>query len=362
MKFLLLFFSLSLPFLSFGDVIKSKHHSFKIEKILQGEDVIWGMDFFNDNEFFFTERSGALKLYDGKKIMTIKGAPKVFSEGQGGLLDVKVKAIGEIKYIYLTYSKMQKNGAVTALARATFNRKNLQLENLKDLFISNGKSTKGIHFGSRLVFLEDKIFMGIGERGLRDMAQDKSTHHGSIIRLNLDGSIPQDNPRKDDKNFAKEIWSYGHRNPQGIDSDLQGNIWDSEFGPRGGDEINLIKRAANYGWPIITYGKEYWGPKIGETHKQGMEQPIKYWTPSISPSGLMIYKADAFKNWKGDFFLANLSSRHLRRLRIEKNQVSEEEELLANLKERMRHVMSGPQGFIYITTDSGKIYVLRPEN
>ncbi|EQC48485.1 glucose/sorbosone dehydrogenase [Bacteriovorax sp. BSW11_IV] len=344
----------------FAQTVTSQHHNFQIEKIIDTDDVIWGLDFYDNETILFTLRSGHLfKLQNGLK-MPISGTPRVYTKGQGGLLDVKVKEIQGQKYIYLTYSKPINDGAVTALGRAKLNLKDNKLEEFTELFVSNANSDKTVHFGSRLVFKDDKIYMGIGERGLRDLSQDKTKHHGKIIRLNLNGTIPADNPHETDKTFAKEVWSLGHRNPQGIDIDQDGNIWNSEFGPRGGDEINLIKKGANYGWPIITYGSEYWGPKIGSTHKEGMEQPIKYWTPSISPSGLLIYKGSAFENWRSDFFLANLSSRHLRRVRIKENKVIEEEELLSELKERIRHVSANSKGHIFISTDSGRIYEIKP--
>ena len=326
----------------------------RTKQVLKLDGVIWGFDFITKTTGIASIRSGKMYYFNLKTGKSIKlQTPKLKAGGQGGMLDVKYKRLGSIDYIYFTYSKMNKGIWTTALGRAQI--KNNKLSNHEDLFIAKVESDTSRHFGSRITFKDDKLFMTIGDRGERKYSQDLSTHNGTIVRLNLDGSIPIDNPFKA-KNQLKEIWSYGHRNPQGIYFDQKNDkLYSCEFGPRGGDELNLIQKSKNYGWPVITYGKEYWGPSIGGTHKKGMEQPIVYWTPSISPSGMAIYTGNKTKEWKGNIFLANLSSRHLRRLVLKENKVLLQEELLKSLNERVRHVENGKDGYLYISTDSGKI-------
>ena len=199
--------------------------------------------------------------------------------------------------------------------------------------------------------------MTMGDRGERKAAQKLNVHNGKILRLNLDGTPPLDNPFVKTKGALPEIWSYGHRNPQGIDFDpISKQIYSCEFGPRGGDELNLIKKSKNYGWPVITYGKEYWGPSIGDTHKKGMEQPVSYWVPSISPSGMVFYTGDKIPEWKNNLFLANLGSTHLRRLVLKENKVVMQEVLFDKMDKRIRQVRNGKDGYLYFSTDNGAIY------
>jgi len=235
--------------------------------------------------------------------------------------------------------------------------KETTLESTEVIFQAKVDSDTTRHFGSRLVFHQGHIFMTIGDRGERAYAQKLNLHQGSILKLTHSGKAAADNPFLKTKNALAEIWSYGHRNPQGIDVHPETKeLWSCEFGPRGGDELNLIKKGRNYGWPVITYGKEYWGPSIGDTKKTGMEQPIEYWVPSISPSGMVFYTGDKIKSWKNDLFLANLSSTHLRRLRIRNNKVIEQEKLFESIDERIRHVRNAADGYLYFSTDSGKIF------
>ena len=217
------------------------------------------------------------------------------------------------------------------------------------------------HYGSRIAISDQHLYVSIGDRGVRENAQDLSNHAGKILRLNLDGSIPKDNPFVGTKGALDEIWSYGHRNPQGLAWDQQ-RLWAIEHGPRGGDEINLIKKGANYGWPVISYGKEYWGPfNVGEgTHKVGMEQPIKYYVPSIAPSDLVIYKGGMFKSWAGSLLTGALRGKHINKISVDQDlRVNTEKKLLTNLKQRIRSLLIDKQGRIYFSTDQGNIYVLR---
>jgi len=242
----------------------------------------------------------------------------------------------------------------------------LQLSQWQDLLVTRSASRTGRHFGSRIAFdSQGHVFFGIGDRGERDNGQDLNTHAATIIRLNLDGSIPKDNPFAGQAGKLAEIWSYGHRNPQGMAFDIDTKrLWAIEHGPRGGDELNLIEKGKNYGWPVISYGKEYWGPiSVGEgTHKAGMEQPIKYYVPSIAPSSLLLYKGDAFPKWRGNLFAGALVLTHLNRIIIDvKGTATGEERLLEALNERIRNVIADEQGRLIIATDSGKILRIEPK-
>ena len=244
---------------------------------------------------------------------------------------------------------------------------NNKLINWNDLFISQAFSDTSRHFGSRITFDEEgHLYFSIGDRGVRENSQNLSNHAGSIIRLNLDGSIPSDNPFINKKDALPEIYTYGHRNPQGLFYDKTSkNLWSIEHGPRGGDEINLIEKGKNYGWPIISYGKEYWNDfAVGEsTAKEGMQQPIKYYIPSIAPSSLMVYNGDLFKKYKGNIFSGALKLTHLNRIVLDKsNNVIKEERLLENLNERIRNVIQSSDGKIYVSSDSGNIYMLSTKN
>ena len=328
----------------------------KAKKVYQSNSVVWSFSFINHSEMIISHRNGKLVYYNqktGKKTPLV--APKSEVDGQGGLLDVHYYPVGDKNYVYLTYSEKVGKVVTTSLARGVF--KNKSLVDLKTLFRAKIFGDSSIHFGSRLVFKDKHIFMTVGDRGERDYAQKLGFHNGKILRLTLEGKPATGNPFIGNPKALPEIWSYGHRNPQGIGiSPTDNSVYSCEFGPRGGDELNIIKRANNYGWPVITYGSEYWGPKIGDTHKEGMEQPLTYWVPSISPSGMAFYSGNKIKEWSGDLFLANLSSKHLRRLVIRKQKVVKQEVLFNELEERIRHVRTGVDGYLYFSTDSGKIY------
>lgn len=330
--------------------------SAKAEVVAQFDGVLWGFDFLNEFEIIVTLRNGELFHYNlktkKKKSLT---APKVQSQGQGGLLDVLIVNEKDKVYVYLTFSENYKDGITTSLARGEYVGGNIKT--LKTIFRSKVTGGSAKHFGSRLLLKDNNLFMTIGDRGKRDFAQDLSQHNGSILKLTLEGKPALDNPYLKVKSALPEIWSYGHRNPQGIDLDpVTNKIYSIEFGPRGGDELNLISKKTNYGWPIITYGKEYWGPTIGPTHKKGMEQPVKEWTPSISPSGLAFYTGDKIKKWKNNLFIACLGGRHLRRVVLKEGRITKEEKLFEGLQERVRQIKNGKDGALYFSTDGGKIY------
>lgn len=332
-----------------GALLSSNLMSMNATEIYKGKDVAWGFDFLTSNKLLITHRSGKLVEYNIKnKTRKELLAPKVYADGQGGLLDIQIYQ----GYIYITYSeKLKSKKIVTSLARKKINEKKF-----KKIFESNAHGDKDIHFGSRLAFKQDKIFMTVGERSERDLAQSLKHHNGKVLRLNLDGTVPKDNPYVKTQ-YLPEIWSYGHRNPQGIGFHPKtGELYEVEFGPRGGDEINIIQPKKNYGWPVITYGKEYWGPSIGDKKRKGMEQPLKYWVPSISPSGMSFYTGDKILEWKNNLFLACLSEEHLRRIVIKDKKVIKEEALFTKLEERVRSVRTGVDGYLYFSTDSGKIF------
>jgi len=347
-------------------VINQSNPSFKLEQVAQGLGVPWGMAFLNDQELIFTERDGDIKILDldTLDITSLEGAAEVDAERQGGMLDVaRGPEYATEGWIYFTYSKATISGAVTTLARAR--RTGLQLSGWQDLLVTASATSTYRHFGSRIAFdQQGHVFFSIGDRGKRGNAQILSNHAGTILRLRHDGSIPDDNPFLFQQDVLPEIWSYGHRNPQGLLYDnSSGNLWSIEHGPRGGDEINLVQKGANYGWPVISYGKEYWGPvSIGEgTEKAGMEQPIKVYIPSIAPGSLILYSATAFPQWQGSLFSGALKLRHLNRVSIsEDNKAIAEERLLGDLNERIRALAQSPEGWIYFSTDSGKIMRMRP--
>ncbi len=345
--------------------------SFQLEEVASGLDIPWGMAFISNTELLITERSGSIKKLDlqHNSITPISGAAEVLAEGQGGLLDVAVPPdFRDGDWIYFTYSKSLKRQGVTTLARARLKGK--RLRRWQDLLITRSASNTSRHFGSRIAFDgEGHLFFGIGDRGVRPNGQDLSSHAGSILRVNLDGTVPDDNPFMSSPaiNTHKplaEIWSYGHRNPQGISYDPDSKrLWVIEHGPRGGDEINLIQPGANYGWPVISYGKEYWGPvSVGEdTKKTGMEQPTVVYIPSIAPASLLRYSGKAFPQWTGNLFSGALKLRHLNRIQLNKNgDAIAEEWLLTRLKSRIRALAESPQGWIYLSTDSGRILRIRP--
>ncbi len=334
----------------------SREAKFKFEILQQQQDVVWGFDFLNDKQIIFTERGGAIRILDleSKKVTDVSGAPKVWAKGQGGLLDVRVHP-KKRNIIFLTYSEPVGEGGTTAFATATLDKN--KLTNFKKLFAANGKTGEDYHYGSRIEFDgKNHIYVTVGERGARKEVQNLSFHTGKLLRFNEDGTVPKDNPLVDKKDAKPEIWSWGHRSPQGLTRHPEtGEIYLVEMGPRGGDEVNFIKKGANYGWPEVTYGREYYGPRIGIAEREGVEKPLVHWIPSISPSGSNFYSGSKFVNWKNNLFIGTLSGQHLRRLVLDKGKVVSQEELLTDLSLRIRNVRSGPDGALYISTDDGKI-------
>jgi len=346
--------------------IEQDYPGIRVEQVVTGLGVPWGMAFLSADQLLLTERAGIVRLLDLKTGSTVNlaGTPDVVAEGQGGMLDVAIGPNYAAEgWIYFTYTKRSRSEAATTLARARLARH--RLLDWEDLLVTDSATDARRHFGSRIAFDgEGHVFFGVGDRGERDMAQDLSNHIGTIMRLNLDGSVPADNPFVGIDNARDEIWSYGHRNPQGLLFDRVSNrLWSIEHGPRGGDEINLIIKGRNYGWPVISHGKEYWGPvSIGEgTSKPGMEAPRKVYIPSIAPGSLIIYRGDAFPQWRGNLFAGALKLRHLNRIVLsDSDQVIDEERILEDLGERIRALAQGPEGWVYFSTDSGRILRIRP--
>ena len=345
--------------------IFQSNRDIQLEQLVKGLGIPWGMTFLGPDQLMFSERSGQLRLLNlvSLEIINLKGFPAVVAEGQGGMLDVAASPnYSRDGWIYFTYSKPVDGEAATTLARAHFDGS--QLKSWQDLLITDSATRSRQHFGSRIAFdQQGHVFFGIGDRGSRKQAQNLGNHMGTILRLNLDGSVPADNPFNNDPAARDEIWTYGHRNPQGLIFDKQNNrLWSIEHGPRGGDEINLIQKGRNYGWPVISHGKEYWGPvSIGEgTHKAGLEQPRKVYIPSIAPGSLLIYQNDAIPGWNGNLFSGALKLRHLNRVSLSDTGLpTGEERLLKDLNLRIRALAQGPEGWIYLSTDDGRIMRLR---
>ena len=312
----------------------------------------WGFTFLPDGSMLINEKEGRIIHFENGIKTEIKGVPKVYNRGQGGLLDIKLHPkYKDNGWIYLTYSSSEgeKNGGHTALMRAKLS-KDLLIET-ELLYKATPNTTRGQHFGSRIVFDDNGyLFFTIGERGNRDEnPQDITRDGGKVYRLNDDGTIPKDNPFVDSENAKTAIYSYGHRNPQGMVIHPQTKaIWTHEHGPKGGDEINIIKPGKNYGWPVITYGVNYVGTKItDDTSKPGMEQPLHYWTPSIAPSGMEFISSDKYKGWENNLLVGSLKFQYLDNCYIKDGKVVKEERLLDGLG-RVRSINQGPDGYIYV--------------
>ncbi|BCO30452.1 dehydrogenase [Thiohalobacter sp. COW1] len=338
----------------------------RLETVAEGLGIPWGMAFLDAGTLLFTERAGRvgrLNLATGA-VSYLDGVPGVYAEGQGGLLDIApAPDHAETGWIYFTYAKPVDGQGATTLARARLSGD--RLVDWQELIVTQSRSDTTRHFGSRIAFDgRGHLFFGIGDRGVRPNGQDLSTHAGSVLRLKLDGSVPQDNPFVGREDVLPEIWSYGHRNPQGLVYDSgHDRLWLIEHGPRGGDEINLVTPGANYGWPVVSHGQEYWGPvDVGEaTSKPGMTDPVKVYIPSIAPGSLLLYSGQAFPDWQGDLFSGALKLRHLNRVTLDADgNPTGEQRLLQDLDARIRALAESPEGWLYLSTDSGRIYRLRP--
>ncbi len=338
----------------------------RIVTVASGLERPWGMAFLPDGRILVTERSGSLRVIENGRLnpQSISGLPNVVSVGQGGLLDIILHPkFSENGWIYFSYVSPGSGGMGTEVARAHL--ADMALKDLQVIFRLEKKTLTAHHFGSRLAFDQaGYLYITLGDRGDKPRAQMLDDHAGSVIRIHDDGKIPADNPFVTNKNAKPEIFSYGHRNPQGMALHPKtGKLWIHEHGPQGGDELNIIQRGRNYGWPVITYGVNYVsGTKIGEgTQKKGMEQPSYYWVPSIAPSGMSFYTGDKFPNWKGNLFVGSLKFQLLARLELDGNHVVREERLLRGKLGRIRDVRTGTDGYIYLLTDESNGQLVRLE-
>jgi glucose/arabinose dehydrogenase len=338
-----------------------------VETIARGLSSPWGLAFLPDGKMLVTERPGRLRVVtrDGKMSPAVTGVPPVRASGQGGLHDVVLdRDFASNRTIYLCYAEPAAGGGRTAMARARFTDGEApQLDDVKVIFRQEGPLSGGNHYGCRIVQGRDgNLWLTMGDHwAYRDEAQNLANHIGKIVRVTPDGAVPPDNPFAGRSDAKPEIWSYGHRNSQGAAlHPVTGRLWEHEHGPRGGDEVNIPLAGKNYGWPVIGYGVNYDGTKAHESStKPGMEQPVKYWVPSIAPSGMAFYTADLFPAWKGNLFVGALAGQILVRLELDGEKVVKEERLLGDLRERIRDVRQGPDGAIWLLTDSGNGRVLR---
>ncbi|MET4100895.1 glucose/arabinose dehydrogenase [Roseovarius sp. MBR-78] len=333
-----------------------------VTRMIAGLEEPWALGFLPGGGVLVTERDGRLLLHHDGKTRAVTGVPEVAARGQGGLLDVLVpRDFAATRTLFFTYAKAQAEGEGTAVARAQLSQDATRLSDWRVIFEMAPGSSGGRHFGSRLVEgADDTLYATIGERGDRPSAQDLTRENGSVIRINRDGSIPADNPFTVTPGARPAIWSWGHRNPQGAALDPEGRLWVVEHGAKGGDEINRIRRGANYGWPVISYGQHYSGERIGEgTHKEGMEQPAFYWDPSIAPSGMMIYSGALWPEWRGHVFVGSLKFGLISHLAGQP--LREIERLKSPHTARLRDIREAPDGSIwFLSVGNGAAYRITP--
>ena len=340
-----------------AQTVKSEEHSFRVVKVVEGLNGPWSVAFLPDGRMLVTEKAGRLRVVkDGKlEAAPVAGTPEATVHGQGGMQDVVLHPqFAKNQFIYISYAARGSDGVGTELARGRLvgNR----LENVEVLFRQSPKGTAGQHFGGKIVFDRDGfLYLTLGDRGQMQRAQQRDDHAGSVIRLHDDGRVPKDNPFVGKAEWKPEKFTLGNRNMQGAAIHPKtGVLWTHEHGPQGGDEVNVIRAGRNYGWPVITYGVNYGlGTRIGEgTRKEGMEQPLHYWVPSIAPSGMAFYTGDKFPRWQGDIFVGALRDQMIVRLRFEGEKFVKEERLLKGAVGRIRDVRTGPDGFIYFLDES----------
>jgi aldose sugar dehydrogenase len=352
----------------------AKSVKWEAKTVLDGLDHPWSIAWLPDGAMLITERRGTLRIArDGKLLPeNIKGVPRVFASGQGGLMDIALHPdFAKNRQVYLTYSAGDENSNHTELARGVL--QNNELRDVQTIFRVAQNKSGGQHFGSRLAWLPDgTLLMSIGDGGnppvklgddfIRKQAQNKGAHLGKILRLNDDGTPAKDNPFRNTTGAAPEVWSLGHRNIQGLTVDAQGRVWANEHGARGGDELNLIRAGKNYGWPLVTHSVEYWGPKISdEKSRPGLEDPKLVWDQTQAPSGLLYYSGDKIPAWKGQLFSGSLAGQQIRRVSIDKNGNVTSDEAMP-MGARVRDVRQGPDGYIYVLTDENRGKLLRIES
>lgn len=363
--FLLSTLALAVPHAVSAQIYESEHYRLKVVTVAQGLVRPWALAWLPDGRMLVTERPGRLRVVsrDGVVSSPVSGLPDIDDNGQGGLLDVLVDpGFAENRLIYLSFSEPGSDGSGTAVARGELG--DGRLEKIKIIFRQFPKAESGVHYGSRLALAPDgTLFITVGERGQRELAQDPSVNRGQVIRIHTDGRIPDDNPFIGRSGHRPEIWSYGHRNPQGAAIHPEtGMLWIHEHGARGGDEINIPKPGGNHGWLVIAYGTHYSGAKISiGPSAPGMEQPIHYWDPSIAPSGMAFYTGDVFEKWRGSLLVGALKFRFVARLTLAGDRVAGQEIFVSDIGERIRDVRQGPDGYVYLLTDSRAGRVIRLE-
>jgi aldose sugar dehydrogenase len=337
------------------------------EVVASGLENAWGLAFLPEGRYLVTERPGRMRVVQANGTLgpALAGLPVVAAGGQGGLLDVVADTdFARNRTVFFCFSEPGGSGNSTALARAELAADQSRLDNVKIIFSQKPKVSSTAHFGCRIVQARDgTLFLTLGDRysRMRD-AQTLDNHHGKVVRINKDGSVPKDNPFTGRAGALPEIWSYGHRNMQGAALAPDGTLWTHEHGPQGGDEINIPKPGANYGWPVITYGENYGGGPIGEgiTAKAGLEQPLHYWVPSIAPSGMAFLTSDRYgAAWRGNLFIGSLKFNHLNRIEVQDGKVVREHKLLGELSQRIRDVRQGPDGLLYVLTDAPRGQLVR---
>lgn len=338
---------------------------YRIETLTEGLEHPWSLAFLPDGRMLVTERVGRLRLIeaDGRLVSDpVAGLPEAFIAAQAGLMEVALDPdYPDNRWLYLSYAHGDVEANNTRLARARL--VDNELQDLEVLFTAQPLKAGAAHYGGRLAFLADKtLVLTLGDGfDWREQAQNPGNHLGKIVRLNRDGSVPPDNPLLGQQGAAKEIYSLGHRNVQGIVFDAQqGRLYSHEHGPRGGDELNLIQAGQNYGWPLATFGIDYTGARVSPySDLPGLTAPLLHWTPSVAPASLTLYRGELFPGWQGDLFAATLAERSVRRIRVQDNMLAGEEVLFEELGERIRDVRSGPDGALYLLTDNAKGRLLR---
>jgi glucose/arabinose dehydrogenase len=343
--------------------------SIHVVTVASGLEHPWGIAFLPDGRMLVTEKPGRLRVIstDGTLSEPLGGVPEVDARGQGGLLDVALDPDFESnRLIYLSYAEPGDGGNSTAVARARLSEDGASLSDAQVIFSQRPKLPSEAHFGSRLVFdRSGNLFVTLGERSapqFRGQAQDLDSHLGKIVRIRTDGSVPHDNPFVAEAGALPEIWSYGHRNIQAAALHPEtGELWEIEHGPLGGDELNVAEAGKNYGWPVVSHGVNYDGTPVGtgRAQQEGMEDPLHTWTPVIAPSGMIFYSGSAFPDWRGDLFVGGLKSTALVRLELDGRRVANEERLLEDLGKRIRDVVEGPDGALYLLTDEDNGEILR---
>jgi glucose/arabinose dehydrogenase len=349
-----------------GAVVESEKEKFVVDTLSAELSNPWGIAFLPDARILVTERSGEILIFQNGKLLAekIEGVPAVYANGQGGLLDIQLHPeYATNGFIYLAYSKPGEGGGGTTISRAKLEGN--KLVNLQELFSAQPFTASDVHFGCRIAFDGDGfMFFSSGERGTKENAQNLGNHLGKILRLHDDGRVPADNPFVNEAGAKPEIWSYGHRNPQGLVYDRStGTLWDHEHGPKGGDELNKVEKGKNYGWPVITYGINYDGkPITDKTTMEGMEQPVNYWVPSIAPCGMAQVTGDKFPGWKNNLLIGALSFKHVARVELDNDKFVKQEKLLDKVA-RVRAVAESPDGFIYVATEGpGLLLKISPAN